>query len=199
MMTQYVTGEVIRTLREKKHYTQKQLAERLCVSDKTVSKWENGRGLPDIALLEPLAKCLGVSVAELLSGQYVTNHNRAANMLRAKFYVCPLCGNVICATGSGVFSCCGITLPPLEVEEPAEEHEIRIQCVEQDYYVTLEHPMTKTHYISFLAYVTSDRVQIVKLYPEQEAAGRFPRGGVGRIYAYCNQHGLFQVKPLWKR
>ena len=101
-MTQYVTGAAIRTLREKKHYTQKQLADRLCVSDKTVSKWENGRGFPDIALLEPLAQHLGVSVAELLSGQCVTNHNRAGNMLRTKFYVCPLCGNVIHACGEMV-------------------------------------------------------------------------------------------------
>lgn len=194
-MTQYVTGAAIRTLREKKHYTQKQLADLLCVSDKTVSKWENGRGFPDIALLEPLAQHLGVSVAELLSGQCVTNHNRAGNMLRTKFYVCPLCGNVIHATGTGVFSCCGITLPPLEVEEPEVGHEMRVECIDQDYYVTLDHPMTKTHYISFLAYITSDWVQLRKLYPEQEAAGRFTRGGVGRIYAYCNQHGLFEVKP----
>ena len=131
-MTQYVTGAAIRTLREKKHYTQKQLADRLCVSDKTVSKWENGRGFPDIALLEPLAQHLGVSVAELLSGQCVTNHNRAGNMLRTKFYVCPLCGNVIHATGTGVFSCCGITLPPLEVEEPETGHEMKVECIDQD-------------------------------------------------------------------
>lgn len=198
-MTQYVTGAAIRALREKKRYTQKQLADLLCVSDKTVSKWENGRGYPDIALLEPLASALSVSVAELLSGQCVTNHNRSGNMLRTKFYVCPLCGNVIHATGTGVFSCCGITLPPLEVEEPEAEHTMQVTCIEQDYYVTLNHPMTKTHYLSFLAYVTSDRVQLVKLYPEQEAAGRFPRSGVGRIYAYCNQHGLFEVKAPRKR
>ena len=136
-----------------------------------------------------------MSVAELLSGQCVTNHNRAGNMLRTKFYVCPLCGNVIHATGTGVFSCCGITLPPLEVEEPEEGHAIKAACIDQDYYVTLDHPMTKTHYISFLAYITSDWVQLRKLYPEQEAAGRFTRSGVGRIYAYCNQHGLFEVKP----
>lgn len=98
-------------------------------------------------------------------------------------------------SGTGVFSCCGITLPPLEVEEPEAGHEMKVECIDQDYYVTLDHPMTKTHYISFLAYITSDWVQLRKLYPEQEAAGRFTRGGVGRIYAYCNQHGLFEVKP----
>lgn len=120
-----------------------------------------------------------MSVAELLSGQCVTNHNRAGNMLRTKFYVCPLCGNVIHATGTGVFSCCGITLPPLEVEEPETGHEMKVECIDQDYYVTLDHPMTKSHYLSFLAYITSDWVQLRKLYPEQEAAGRFTRGGGG--------------------
>ena len=83
-MTHYVTGSTIKALREKKNYTQKQLADRLAVSDKTISKWETAKGLPDITLLEPLAKELGVSVAELLSGECITNRNRAGNMLRTK-------------------------------------------------------------------------------------------------------------------
>ena len=193
-MDSYVTGTAIRQLREAKHLAQAELAEKLAVSAKAISKWETARGLPDISLLEPLAAALGVSVLELMQGEPVVNRNRSANLLRSKLYVCPLCGNVIHATGTGVFSCCGITLPPLEVEEPEARHEMKVECIDQDYYVTLDHPMTKTHYISFLAYITSDWVQLRKLYPEQEAAGRFTRSGVGRIYAYCNQHGLFEVK-----
>ena len=107
-MDHYVTGAAIRQLREKKKMTQTQLAQRLSVSDKTVSKWETGRGLPDITLLEPLAGALGVSLPELLSGEQIVNQNRAANLLRGKFYVCPICGNVICASGAAVVSCCGI-------------------------------------------------------------------------------------------
>lgn len=194
-MTSYVTGNTIKTLREKKGLTQKQLADMLIVSDKTVSKWETGKGLPDISLIERLAKALGVSLAELLSGECVTNRNRSANMQRTKFYVCPLCGNVIHSIGEGVFSCCGITLPVQEGEETDEAHSIHVEKVENEYYVTMKHPMTKTHFISFFAYITWDRVQIVKLYPEQDAQARFPmsgRGGV--IYAYCNQHGLFKAK-----
>lgn len=197
-MAQYVTGNTIKTLREKRGYTQKQLAELLCVSDKTVSKWETQRGFPDVSLLEPLAKHLGVSVLELLSGECITNQNRAGNMLRTKFYVCPVCGNLIHATGAGVFSCCGITLPAQEAEEPDESHAMQVEFIENDYYITLDHPMTKTHYISFLAYVTSDQVQVLKLYPEQSPAGRFPRGSMGVLYAYCNQHGLFRVKAKRK-
>ena len=194
-MNTYVTGSTIRQLRETKHLTQAELAAKLSVSAKTISKWETAKGLPDISLLEPLAAALGVSVLELMQGEPVVNQNRAANLLRSKLYVCPVCGNVLHATGQAVVSCCGITLPPLEVEEPETGHEMKVECIDQDYYVTLDHPMTKSHYLSFLAYITSDWVQLRKLYPEQEAAGRFTRGGVGRIYAYCNQHGLFQVKP----
>ena len=195
-MTSYVTGNTIKELREKKGFTQKQLAELINVSDKAVSKWETGKGLPDISLIEPLARNLGVSVAELLSGEYITNHNRSGNMQRTKFYICPVCGNVIHSTGEGAFSCCGIKLPVQEAEETDDEHAINVERVENDYYVTVEHPMTKTHFISFFAYITCDRVQLIKLYPEQDAQARFPMTGRGVIYAYCNQHGLFKVRPV---
>lgn len=193
-MNNYVTGNTIKTLREKRGYTQKQLAEQLSLSDKTISKWETQKGLPDISLIEPLSKALGVSVAELLSGECMVNRNRSANMLRGHFFVCPVCGNVIHATGEGSFSCCGISLPPLETDEIDEEHAFHIEQVEDEQFVYLDHPMSKTHYISFLAYVTSDRLQILKLYPEQNPEGRFKMMGMGTLYAYCNKHGLFKIR-----
>ncbi len=193
-MSGFVTGGSIRLLREKKGYTQKQLADLVLVSDKAVSKWETSRGLPDISLIEPLAKALSVSVAELLSGEHIENRNRAGNMLRSRFYVCPICGNVIHSIGSGAFSCCGVLLPPLEAEPAEEAHEIRIEKVESDHYVTLRHPMERAHFLSFIAYVTMDQVQIRKLYPEQDAEARFPVSGHGMIYAYCSWHGLFKAK-----
>ncbi len=193
-MSGFVTGSGIRLLREKKGYTQKQLADLVMVSDKAVSKWETSRGLPDISLIEPLAKALSVSVAELLAGEHIENRNRAGNMLRGSFYVCPICGNVIHSIGRGAFSCCGVLLPPLEAEPAEAEHEIKVEMVESDRYVTLKHPMDRAHCISFIAYVTMDRVEIRKLYPEQDAEARFALGGRGAIYAYCSWHGLFKVK-----
>lgn len=97
-MNTYVTGSTIRQLREAKGLTQAELAETLSVSAKTISKWETAKGLPDISLLEPLAAALGVSVLELMQGEPIINRNRAANLLRSKLYVCPLCGNVLHAT-----------------------------------------------------------------------------------------------------
>ena len=193
-MDSYVTGDVIRRLRENKRMTQEELAEKICVSSKAVSKWETGKGLPDISLLEPLAEALGISMIELFSGDAVQNRNRSANMTKTAYYVCPVCGNVICSAGEAVVSCCGIALPPLEAEEADGEHAIRAEIVEDEFYVTVRHPMTKDHYLSFLAAVSDQGIQFVKLYPEGEAEARFKISRVKYLYAYCNRHGLFRVK-----
>ncbi len=193
-MDNYITGATVRRLREEKGITQAQLAEQIGVSSKAVSKWETAKGLPDITLIEPLAKALGVSVMELMSGNTVINKNVSANMLRSKFYVCPVCGNIIRTTGDAVISCCGITLPPLEAEEADDAHGISIEKVEDEHFITVSHEMTKSHFISFITYVTSDRVQFVKFYPEGNAETRFRLRGRGYIYLYCNRHGLMKKK-----
>lgn len=193
-MDNYITGATIKRLREAKGITQTQLAEQIGVSDKAVSKWETAKGLPDITLIEPLAKALGVSVMELMSGETVINKNVSSNILRSKFYVCPVCGNVIRTTGDTVISCCGITLPPLEAEEVDEAHTVTIERVEDEHFITVNHEMTKTHFISFIAYLTSDRVQFVKFYPEGNAETRLQLRGRGYLYIYCNKHGLMKKK-----
>ncbi len=193
-MDHYVTGATIRALREKQGMTQAELAEKLCVSDKTVSKWETGRGFPDVSLLEPLGKALHISVPELLCGQAITNGNRAANMLKSRFYVCPVCGNVLFARGEALISCCGIQLPALEAEEPDAAHELKTERVEDQIYITADHPMTKEHSLSFIAYMTWDECEIKALYPEGGAEARFFFRGRGWLYAYCSHHGLFRQK-----
>ena len=193
-MDTYITGQTIKRLREAKGLTQIQLAEQIGVSSKAVSKWETLKGLPDISLIEPLAKALGVSVIELMSGDTIINKNVSGNMLRTKFYVCPVCGNIMHTVGDAVISCCGITLPPLEAEEPDEDHKVNMEYIEDEYYITVNHDMTRQHFISFAACITSDRVQLVKLYPEGNAETRFQRRGRGLIYIYCNKHGLMKIK-----
>ena len=191
-MNAYLTGATIKQLRETKSLTQTQLAELLGVTAKAVSKWETGKGLPDITLIQPLSVALGVSVVELMSGEVVQNQNLSSNLLRSKFYVCPLCGNILHATGSAMVSCCGIPLPPLEAEETDDAHAITIEKVEDEYFVTVNHEMTKEHYISFIAHQTMDRLQLVKFYPEGNAETRFPLRGGGYLYFYCNKHGLMK-------
>ena len=193
-MNQYVTGAMIKRLREKRAITQQQLAEKIGVSDKAISKWETGRGYPDITLIEPLASVLGVSVIELFSGENIVNANPSFNMRLMKLYVCPLCGNVIQSAGEAVVSCCGITLPPLETEDADAAHSIKIEPVEDEYYVKVLHPMQKDHYISFLVAGKDDGYELRKLYPEGEAQARFKIRQTKEIYAYCNRHGLFRIK-----
>jgi len=193
-MNTYVTGTTIRQLREARNMTQGALAEKIGVSSKTISKWETAKGLPDISLLQPLARALGISVIELMNGERILNKNVSANMLRSKFYVCPICSNVIHTFGNAVVSCCGITLPALEAEETDDDHMVTIENVEDEHFVTVHHPMTKQHYISFVAFVSSDRIQMVKLYPEGNAQTRLQLRGMGSLYYYCNQHGLFRKK-----
>lgn len=192
-MNQYVTGMVIKELREKCQMTQAELAEKLCVSDKTISKWETAKGYPDISLLEPIAKVFGVSITELISGNAISNVNVSANMLRSKFYVCPVCGNVIHSMGEAVIHCHGIQLTPCQAEETDEQHMIFIERVEDEYYVRIEHDMTKAHYISFIAGLSSDKIQMTKLYPEGNAEARIKINGVKKIYFYCNRDGLFSI------
>lgn len=189
----YVTGKTIRELREKRKITQKELAEIINVSDKTISKWETNKGLPDIGIVEDLSKALGVSLAELLTGEYRENENTSGNMKKMHFYVCPVCGNIITSVGHGNFSCCGILLPELDAEKTDESHVLKVETVDNEYHVTMQHPMTKGHYLSFIAYVTSDDAEVVKLYPEQDISLRFRKRGHGFLYACCNRHGMFRI------
>ena len=187
-------GSLIFQLRKEKNLTQKQLGEKLGLSDKTISKWERGLGCPDISLLRDISKIFNVNIEKILLGDLQENDINGGNMKRIKFYVRPNYGNVINSTGDGDFSCCGRKLEALVPKVMNENHSINIEEVENDYYVEINHEMTKDHFISFVAYVTYDRVLLIKLYPEQSPTVRFPRlcGKFerGKFYMYCNQHGL---------
>lgn len=190
-MNSYITGAMIKELREKKGYTQSELAQILMISEKTVSKWESKRGLPDISLLEPLAKALGISLVELFNGRSIVNDNKNANMLKMKFYVCPICGNVNMSIGEGVYSCCGNELLCQQAED---DNELQVRYVDNEIYIQKNSPMTKKDYISFFAYVTLDKIQFVKLYPEQSSEAIFAYNGTGILYYYNNKEGLFKRK-----
>ena len=198
-MNEYVTGAVIKELREKHHLTQAELANKLNVSDKTVSKWETAKGYPDISLLEPIARVFGISVTELISGNAIQNVNTSGNMMRSKFYVCPVCGNIMHCMGEAVIQCHGVQLMPCQEEEIDEKHSMSIEMIEDEYFVRVEHEMTKSHYISFIAAVCVDKIHIIKLYPEGNAEVRFPIRGVRKILFCCNQDGLFGCNVKRKR
>lgn len=183
-------GELILKLRKEKHMTQRQIAEKLNISDKTVSKWERGLGCPDISILCELSDLLGVNIEKILIGDLNPKGNDGGNMRRIKFYICSCCGNVITSTSEATISCCGRILEPLVPRQLDDEHKITTEHVENDLFITIDHEMTKAHYISFVAYVAYDRVLLIKLYPEQDATVRFPNIMKGKLYIYCNKDGL---------
>lgn len=186
------TGALIRSLREERGLTQLQLAARVGVGDKAVSKWERGGGCPDVSLLPALADELGTTVETLLAGALAPDERQGGTMKRTAFRVCPACGNVITTTGDAEVSCCGRKLDPLEARPADEAHALRVESVEGDWYVTFDHPMEKGHHLGFVAVVGYDRLAVEKLYPEQGGEARLPRLAGGVLYAYCTEHGLMK-------
>ncbi|BCJ93889.1 XRE family transcriptional regulator [Anaerocolumna cellulosilytica] len=194
-------GALLLGLRKEKGMTQKQVADKMNISDKTISKWERGLGCPDISLLSELSNIFEIDIEEILDGAIEANPVDSGNFRRIKFYVCPDCENIISNTGNSKISCCGRKLSPLVAKAASEMHDAVIEDTEGEYYITFTHEMSKTHYISFVAYVTTDRVLLIKLYPEQTPSVRLPKlnGGKlkqrngGRLYYYCNRHGLWVV------
>ncbi|WP_130805384.1 helix-turn-helix domain-containing protein [Senegalia massiliensis] len=184
-------GKLIYQLRKEKNMTQKQIADAMNISDKTISKWERGQGCPDISLIPELAQILEVSIDGILSGEINLNELVGGNMNKLKFYVCPRCNNLMTATGDATILCCSKKLKSLEVKKADNEHMLEIEPVEDELYVNSKHEMKKEHYISFIAYVRGDRALVVKQYPEWNMEFRFRKQGHGRLYFYCINDGLF--------
>lgn len=185
-------GRLIAALRKEQGLTQRELADRLCLSDRTISKWERGLGAPDISLLPALSRTLGIRMEDMLAGELSENDLTGGNMKQNSYRVCPVCGNLILTTAPATVSCCGRTLEPLEAQKPDEAHMLSVETVENDWYITSAHPMTKAHSLSFVAFVTADRMQLVRLYPEWDLQVRIPRRGHGLLLWYCTEHGLFR-------
>lgn len=189
-MDQTKTGGLIRALRTQKGLTQKALAEAIGVGDKAVSKWERGLGCPDVSLLPELSRVLGVGLEALLSGALDANDHERGNMKKLNFYVCPDCGNLITAATEVGVSCCGRTLLPLEPQKPEEP--LSVEKIDDSWFVSSSHPMTKDHYVSFVALLTGDTLFLRRLYPEWDLQTRIPAFGHGILLWYCTQHGLFR-------
>lgn len=183
-------GRLILDLRREKGLTQKQLAAELNISDKTISKWERGLGCPDVSLLNQLSEALNVNIEKILLGELDTNSTDGGNMKRIKFYTCPICGNILTATGDAEISCCGRKLAALIAKPSDDAHRLTVEVIEDDDYITFKHAMTKEHYLTFIAQVSGDRILLVRLYPEQGGEVRFPRQPRSKLYFGCNQHGL---------
>lgn len=188
-------GKLILQLRTDKGLTQKQVADQLNISNKTISKWECGLGCPDVSLWEKLANVLGADILKLLHGELNPNRPDVGRMDRIQFYVCPTCGNILTSTGAASIACCGRQLQPLRPAVADPSHAPVVEVVEDEYYAAVEHEMRREHYLLFAACVNDDRVWFNRLYPEQSPAFRFPnmRNGAS-LYLYCTKHGLMRYR-----
>ena len=184
-------GQLIRELRKERHMTQVQLAEQLHVSDKTVSKWETGKGGPELSLLTEISKIFEIDLQNLLAGELNQNQLRSINLRKVKLYICPTCGNVVTATSEAAVSCCGRKLKEATPTKASQDEKLMVELVENDFFVTSQHEMTKEHYISFVALLTADAIIMRKQYPEWDLSVRIPRLAHGRLLWYCSRHGLF--------
>lgn len=184
-------GQLIHKLRTENHLTQLELANQIGVSDKAVSKWERGLGCPDVSLLPELSRILNVDLENLLSGELDTNEALGGNMKKLSFYICPVCGNVITAMTDTAVSCCGKKLKAVQPQKANDDEKLSVEVVENDYYITSGHPMTKEHYIAFVALLTGDSIMLRKQYPEWDLQVRIPSFAHGKLLWYCTEHGLF--------
>ncbi len=184
-------GNLIRALRKEQLLTQQQLADRMNISDKAISKWERGLGCPDVSLLPELSRILGVNLEELLSGELNANDLVGGNMKKLKFYICPNCGNLLTATGEAAVSCCGKSLQPLVPKKAEEAEKLSVEKIENDFFISTDHEMAKDHYITFVALLTGDSIMLRKQYPEWNVQTRIPCFAHGMLVWYCTRHGLF--------
>ncbi len=184
-------GELIRKLRKEAGLTQRELADRLCVTDKAVSKWERGMGCPDISMLGALCSELRVDIESFLNGMLPSRPKEGGNMKRMRFAICPICGNILTASASAEASCCGRKLDWLSPAPADEQHLPGMEKTDGDLCFTFPHPMTKEHHLNFAALITFDRMVYVRLYPEQAVLVRFPYVRMGTLVFGCTQHGLF--------
>ena len=190
-MDQIKTGELIKRLRTQMGLTQKELAERISVSDKAVSKWECGNGCPDISLLSELADVFGTDIGILLSGEIEKNEKDKINMKKLKFYVCGECSNIITATSDAQITCCGNRLIAQEAKKAQGAERLKIEETEGELFITSDHEMTKEHYISFVSYINGSTHILCKQYPEWNLQVTLPLFRSGRLFWYCTKCGLF--------
>ncbi|WP_028509781.1 helix-turn-helix domain-containing protein [Ruminococcus sp. NK3A76] len=196
-MDQTKTGELIKRFRSELGLTQKELAERINVSDKAVSKWERGNGCPDISLLSALADVFGTDIQVLLNGEVNKNESEVGNMKKMRFYVCKECGNIVTATSDAAITCCGSKLSPLEPKKAEENERLSVEDIGGELYISSEHPMTKEHYISFIAYQSDSSIMMFKQYPEWNVQLTMPLFRYGRLVWFCTQCGLLyqDIRP----
>ena len=183
-------SEKITAQRKAHGLSQEELADRLGVSRQAVSRWEQGLGCPDISLLAPLAAALGVSTESLLTADLTENPPQGGNMKNTVFYICPVCGNLIFSASPAGVQCCGRTLEPQKPRKAEEHQRLHTEPVEDEWYITTDHPMTKTEHIAFAALLSGGSLRVWRQYSEWDFQLRLSRREHGLLVWYSTRDGL---------
>lgn len=117
-------------------------------------------------------------------------------MRKMKFYVCPVCGNLIASVSDTSVSCYGKKLKALQAQKAEEQDKLNVEIIENEYCISCAHEMQKSHYILFVAFLTGDTVVLRKQYPEWDLQTRLPMFSHGTLLWYCTRHGLF-YQTVW--
>jgi len=191
-------GALIRKTRTEKGLTQSNLAELLHVSNKTVSKWECGCGCPEVSLFPALSEVLGIDFSALFSGETAEKSVDSGNLKRLSVYICPICRNLITSTSRASIACCGKLLQPQKLQQAGEE--VCVELIDREFMISSDHPMTREHYITFIALRSGEQLLLRKLYPEWDIRLNMPYIPGATLIWHCSNHGLFyQPVPQYKR
>jgi len=187
-------GALIRLMRKEKGLTQKELAEILSVSDKTVSKWERGKGIPDISIMLSLSNIFGIEIEKMLEGEIRNSDFIVGNMENAMYYVCPQCGNIITCINEISVSCCGRRVERLVPKEAVSYDSLRLIKADLGYELSNKHPMTRDDHISFISVIAEDRHHLIKTFPEWDERYHISCFEEGTIMWYSKRDGLLYRK-----
>lgn len=189
-------GQLIRQLRTEKGLTQEALAKILHVTNKTISKWECGNGCPEVSLFPALSATLEVDFSALFSGNLEEKQKNSGNFRHLNFYICLNCGNIVTSVAPTSIACCGKMLQPLTTQKAEGENTLQIEWMDDEYFISSQHEMTRDHYITCVGLMSSDQLILRKLYPEWDLQVRMPPTAGAQLIWHCSRHGLFyQMLP----
>ena len=186
------TGLIIKEIRSAKNLTQKELASIINVEPKTISKWETGKGFPDISYIPLLSEVLKINPSELLEGKLEEKEKDSGNMKRTRFYLCPKCHNILTSSSSDTIFCCSKKLNALT--EKDDKPECNIGIIDNEYFISADHPMSKENHLILIALIKDETVIIKRLYPEGSSDVYFPRLYRGNIILMDNRQNLYSYK-----
>lgn len=171
--------------------TQAQLAQKVGVVPRTVSKWECGQGIPDITLVTTLSEVLSLSLPALLSGACQSEAKSSGNLSRAHWYYCPRCGTLSFVSGNASIVCCDHPLFPLVIKPCT--FPVRAERDADELLVSGDHAMDKSNYVAFVALQNSETIIMRRLYPESDFLVRIPVIRRAKLLVFSTSEGLSEV------